>query len=274
LSLFRRDREGTLFATPTMGKIRRTIRHAIVIASQASRNPTKVVLHNVLSIAAFSSTERRPRCVNIPHGLTPGGLRLNHEPRLLIRHDWLVDRQPTSITFSNAGMVLGRDITGRIEVGMQFKATSTTHKPTPGTAVGAGGMPTAATRLRGMSRIDRNHRTTLFLGFVRDKGFQLRERPRVHTAAGFGFPPHFRALPNIGQVLQDDRCAWRCRLHNLFTQHVIAVPTKARLFSAHPFQMPLGRLRALLLQGPIQMKQLAAGSFPSFSNSSTRSEAR
>ena len=62
-------------------------------------------------------------------------------------------------------MILCRNITGRIEVGMQVKPTFSTHKPTTGTAVVASSMPTAATGLRGMSRVDRNHRTTQFLGF-------------------------------------------------------------------------------------------------------------
>src|SRR5215212_7555977 len=102
-------------------------------------------------------------------------------------HDWLVDMQPTSITYSDTGMVLGRNIARRIEVSMQLKAAGTTDKTATGSAVVAGGMPTAATGLRGMSRVNRNHRTTPSLGFVQGKGFELSERPTMHAAAGFGF---------------------------------------------------------------------------------------
>src|SRR5688500_2309515 len=99
-------------------------------------------------------------------------------------------------------MVLGRDITGGIEVSMQIIATHSTHNPATRTAVVAGTMPTAATALRGMSRVYRNHRTSPFLGFVLDTRFQLRERPGVHTPAGLCLAPHLRALPNVGQVFQ------------------------------------------------------------------------
>src|SRR5215212_1453588 len=99
-------------------------------------------------------------------------------------HDWLVDMQPTSITYSDTGMVLGRNIARRIEVRMQLEATGTTDKTATGSAVVAGGMPTAATGLRGMSRVNRNHRTTPSLGFVRDKGFELGKRPAMNTALG------------------------------------------------------------------------------------------
>ncbi len=145
---------------------------------------------------------------------------------------------------------------------MQFISTGTTHKTATGTAVVAGGMPTAATRLRGMSRIDRNHRTPPFLGFVRHKGFQLGERPRMHAAAPFGFALDRCALPNVGQVFQHNRCARFDRCHDLLTEDMIGIPTKAGLFSAYPLQVPLGRLRALLLQRPLQVKQPPFDCFP------------
>ena len=139
--------------------------------------------------------------VNIPHGLKPGGLRLNPK----VGHDWLVDIQPTGTRYTGTGMILSRNIARRIEVSMQLEATGTTHKTATGTAVVAGSMPTAATHLRGMSRVNRNHRTTPIFGFVCDKGFQLRERPTMHAAAGFGFALDLRAPPNVLEVFQDDR---------------------------------------------------------------------
>ena len=131
---------------------------------------------------------------------------------------------------------------------MQFKPTRTTLKTTSGTAVVAGDMPTATTGLRGLSRVYRNHRTTPFLGFVLNKGFELGKRPRVDTATGFGFALDLRALPNIGQVFQHNRRTTLGSRHDLLTQDVIVISPKARLLAPHSFQVALGRLRALLLQ--------------------------
>ena len=184
-------------------------------------------------------------------------------------HDWLVDWQPTGTRCTGTGMVqtqdvasLRRNIARRIEVSMQLDATGTTDKTATGSAVVAGGMPTAATGLRGMSRVNRNHRTTPSLGFVQGKGFELGKRPAMHAAAGFGALPDLRALPNVGQVFQHNRSArFDCR-NDLLTQHMIVVAPEARLFPAYPLQVALGRLRALLLQGALQVKQLAFNRFP------------
>ena len=114
-----------------------------------------------------------------------------------------------------------------------------------------------------MSRVNRNHRTTPFLGFVLDKGFELRERPAMHAAAGFGalrlifvrFRMSVRFSSTIVAPGSTDG-------HDLLTQDMIAVAAEARLLVAHPFQMPFGRLRALLLQRPLEMKQPAFDRLP------------
>ena len=66
---------------------------------------------------------------------------------------------------------------------MQRVATHPTHKQIAGAAVVAGTMPTPAARLGGMSRIDRDHRTTPFLGLVLDFGF---ERGKVSSPKSLG----------------------------------------------------------------------------------------
>src|SRR6266498_4371839 len=101
-------------------------------------------------------------------------------------HDRLVDTQPAGRGCTPTGMVLGRDIPSGVEVGMQREATRLTTEPPTGAPACAGRMPAAAARLRGMSRIDRDHRQAALLGLVRDKRLQLRERPRVNPAFGFG----------------------------------------------------------------------------------------
>ena len=159
-------------------------------------------------------------------------------------------------------MVLGRDITRRVEVRMQLKATHPTHKAATGTAVVAGDMPTAATGLRGMPGINPGHRTTPFLGFVHDKRFQLRKRPAMYPAAGFGALADLRAFADVGEVLQHQRCAGRRRLHNLLAQDVIAITAKAGLLPAHLPQMPLRTLAALALELALEVEQASLHRLP------------
>jgi hypothetical protein len=159
-------------------------------------------------------------------------------------------------------MVLCRTIASGIEVGMQFNPAVPTHKPATRTAVVAGGVPTAATHLRGMSRVNRNHRTTPFFGFVLYKGFQLSERPAMNTALGLGLVSAFHPLADIGQVFNYNRRTRLRRTDDLLTQDMVVVPAKARLLATETFQVPLGRLRAFLLELALQVKQLAFGCLP------------
>jgi hypothetical protein len=104
--------------------------------------------------------------------------------------------QPAEGGCTTFDMVLGGNIPRSIEVGMQREATGTTHEQIAGTTVVTGNMPAPAACLGGMSRIDRNHYTTPFLGLVPDKALQLGKRPGVDTAARFRFAPHLCMLPN------------------------------------------------------------------------------
>jgi HD-GYP domain-containing protein (c-di-GMP phosphodiesterase class II) len=55
--------------------------------------------------------------------------------------------------------------------------------------------------------IDPSHRTTPFLGFVRHERRDLRERPAMDAAAGFGLLADLRPLADVLQVLKHNRCA-------------------------------------------------------------------
>src|SRR5436305_10117913 len=109
-------------------------------------------------------------------------------------------------------------------------------------------MPTPAARLGGMSRIDRHHRTTPFLGFVPDKTFELSERPGVNAPLCFGLTTHLRALANIFQVFHHDRPTRFDQLDNLSGENVIAITTETSLPVTRPTQMPFGAPCALCLQ--------------------------
>ena len=115
-----------------------------------------------------------------------------------------------------------------------MKSTLPTHEYALGTAVGAGTMPTAATRLRGMSRINRNHPTTSFLGLVPNKALELSERSGVHTALGRRAPLGLHPLANVLEVFQNNRRAWLGRLNDLLAEDMIGILPKPRPASAVP----------------------------------------
>src|SRR5262249_9808468 len=117
--------------------------------------------------------------------LKPRSLFLTTE-RIGCGNDRLVDNQPAGTGYTGLGTVLGRDITRPIEIGMQREATHLTHKQVARAAVVAGGMPASAACLRGMSRVNRNHRTTPFLSLIHNEALQLGERPAVNTALRLG----------------------------------------------------------------------------------------
>ena len=91
---------------------------------------------------------------------------------------------------------------------MQRAATHPARKQGAGAAVVAGNMPTPAACLGGMSRVNRNHRATPFLGLVPDKPAQLRERPGVDTTPRFRLTAHPGAFADVFEVFQHQCRAW------------------------------------------------------------------
>lgn len=89
------------------------------------------------------------------------------------RYNWLVDGQPTQ----NRYTVLG-DVTGSIEVSMEFKTTVTTQvlRTFPVTFVD---VTAGRTLLRGVPGINGDNLLTYIFGFVSDKLLQFVERPVV-----------------------------------------------------------------------------------------------
>src|SRR5688572_17433642 len=92
--------------------------------------------------------------------LKANSLRLNPNARRRIGHDWLVDTQPADSRSTTLGMVPGRDVASRIQVGIELIPTLPTLEFALRTTVGTSHMPAAATRLRGMPRINLCHHTT------------------------------------------------------------------------------------------------------------------
>src|SRR5512145_104684 len=174
--------------------------------------------------------------VNLPQGLTSRSLRLT-TARVGRGHDRLV-AQPAARGYAPADTVLGRNVARGIQVRIEPKPTLPTPKVALRTAVVAGGMPTAATHLRGVSRTHRDDRTTPFLGLILNLCLQTGERPAMHPALGLRAPLRPHPAPNVRQVFQDDRAACTCSTHDLRAQHVIRIPPKPRPSAFQDAQAP------------------------------------
>ena len=176
-------------------------------------------------------------------------------------HDRLV-AQPTSRELAHAGMVLGRDGTSRIQVGIELVATIPTFEYALGAAVVAGCMPTPAACLGGMTRIDRDHRTTPLFGLVLNFRLEAGEWPRVYPALSFRAPFGLHPCANMLEVFHHDRAAWLGGPHDLLAQDVIGIPPKPCSPALDPFQMPFGAFRASLLQRAGQREVAALDRLP------------
>ena len=144
--------------------------------------------------------------------LVPGLLT---SPLWAFRDDRQVDRLPTGFRCTDPGMVLGRYVSGCVQVCMQGEPALSALEVASGPPVVPRRVSTTRALLRGMSRVYRNHRTTPFLGLVLDEAAQLGEFPAMHAAGCFGLPPDLSVLADVGQILDHDRRAGRNRPDDL-----------------------------------------------------------
>ena len=176
-------------------------------------------------------------------------------------HDRLV-AQPASRVLAHAGMVLGRDIPSAIQVSIEMIPTLPTNECALRTTVVAGTMPAAATPLRSMSRIDRDHRTTPFFGLVLDFGFEACKRPRMHAAFCLAAPPGLRSFADVFEVFQHDRCARLGRRHDLLTEDVVGIFSEAGAPTLQLPQMSFGAFCAPFLQRTNELEVTPLNRFP------------
>ena len=134
----------------------------------------------------------------------------------LTRYNWLVDGQPTQ----NRYTILG-DVTGSIEVSMEFKSAVTTQVlgsvPVTFVDVTAG-----RTLLRGVPGINGDNLLTYIFGFVSDKPLQFVERPVVQ------FPIK---LCSTSLLHTDFRQIFKCKhgvgeLNNMLRDTVVGISHK------------------------------------------------
>ncbi len=87
------------------------------------------------------------------------------------RYDWLVDGQPTSLSFTEAG-----DVACGIEVGVEFEGASLASVDEPG-PVALADVTTSGTSLARISGVDIDDGLALSFGFVLDEPLELAEGP-------------------------------------------------------------------------------------------------
>jgi len=100
-----------------------------------------------------------------------------------------------------------------------------------------------------MSRIDPDHRTTSFFGFVLNEGPDLVERPAMQ-ATGLLSVSGLDPASDIGQVLKADGPTQRCGGDDLFRKDVVTVAPESSLCPSGLLEAALCRLRRLSLEGP------------------------
>ncbi len=132
------------------------------------------------------------------------------------RYIRLVDRQPTQ----NRYTILG-DVTGSIEVSMEFKTTVTTQvlRTVPVTFVD---VTTGRTFLRGVPCIDGDNLLTKILGLVPDKLFQFVERPVVEFPIELSTATFLNT--DLGEVFKCEYRRWG--LNNLLRDTMVDISHK------------------------------------------------
>ncbi len=149
----------------------------------------------------------------------------------------------------------------RIEIGIQAIPTFSTEEETLRPTIGTGLVPTATTRLLGMTRVNLDHGDPTFLSFVGNEVVQLGKRPTVQAPFGL-FPPDLGAFPNIGEVLKDNRCPWLSALYDAFGEDMICVPVEMSLLARQLLEMSLRVLRSIGLQLSADTEVATVNLFP------------
>lgn len=182
---------------------------------------------------------------------------------LRLSHDKPVDRGLASSGYTAAGTVLGCDVAGGIQIGVQREATCSALKPPTRATVVAGDVPASAALLRGFPRVYRRHRTASLFSLIPDEGTQLGKGPAM-KAPGLRPVTDFYATADVRKILDDNRAADWCSGDDLLTQHVVTISSKAALFAPEFAQMSLCGLGTGFLQRPTQFEQASFGCLPRF----------
>lgn len=164
-------------------------------------------------------------------------------------HDRPVDRWPTDPASSKTGKMVHGDVPGRVQVGVEAKATTGATKFALALAAAAITLAATAALLAGVTRIDGHDVDADQFGLVVDKALESREAPGVQSAPLF--PAGLHAGPDVGQIFHRDGRSPLNRRDDLFGQNVVAVAAKTVYPAGQLFEMSLGRLGAFRLEGAL-----------------------
>lgn len=160
------------------------------------------------------------------------------------RYIWPVDRRPAQ----NRYTVLG-NVTGSIEISMDFKPTFTTKKR--GTlTIAFVNMAANRTLLRSVPSIDRNNLLTKSLGLVPDKLFQFKERPVVEFSVELLTATFLNS--DLSQVFKGEYRKWR--LYNLLRDAMVNISHKPSFSTRQLTEFPCCRTSAFGLQISTQFR--------------------
>lgn len=154
------------------------------------------------------------------------------------RYIRLVDRQPAQTGYTGLG-----DVTGSIEIGMEFKSAGSA--PEPGT-VPVAFVDVAAVRalLRSVPSIDKHNLLAKILGLVPDKLFELVKRPVIQFPVELSTASFLHA--DLGKIFEGKYS--KGFLDYLLRDAVIHIGNKPPFSPAHPLKFAAGRSRAFCLK--------------------------
>jgi hypothetical protein len=104
------------------------------------------------------------------------------------------------------------------------------------------------------------------IGLIESKGIQLFKRPTMQAAFGSSLlafaSSHLRGIPNMGQVLKDNRGACGGMLDNTLGEYMIAITVESLTLATEFLQVTFGRLTSVRLQLAANAESAAVNLFP------------
>jgi len=154
------------------------------------------------------------------------------------------------------------DIDAGIIVSIQAVPTMLAKEETLSRTVRAVLMPALTTHLGCVSWVNLDHINPSCLSFIGQETMELSKAPTmeasllVHVLVLLA-ASDLRGLPNVGEVFQNNRAARCSVLDDALREDMIMVTTLPKQFARKLFQVPFGRLRALLLELASRAKDTA-----------------
>ena len=140
-----------------------------------------------------------------------------------------------------------------MKVGIKLKKTLTTEKLRLGLPVTAVNVAAPAAPLTGMPWVYGNNLTAKSLSLILQEVLELSKAPGVKPS--FGFPARgFNPIADVGEVLDNNSCAWLNAFENRSRKDVVTIPSEALFTPSEASKMTFGALRTIGLQRTSEAK--------------------